>query len=77
MTTDHDLFETGSGPATPKPAAADETAKAQATPQRARRTAPARTERGDGSDYTAGHIEVLEGVEPGRGGGGMESDRTG
>lgn len=62
MTTDHDLFETGSGPATPKPAPADETAKAAA--QRARRTAPARAERGDGSDYTAEHIEVLEGLEP-------------
>ncbi|WP_306027507.1 DNA topoisomerase IV subunit B [Stappia sp. MMSF_3263] len=64
MTTDHDLFEQGSGLPTPKPAAAEDTAKAPAAPQRARRTAPARTERGDGSDYTAEHIEVLEGLEP-------------
>ena len=64
MTTDHDLFEQGSGLPTPKPAAAEDTAKAPAVPQRARRTAPARTERGDGSDYTAEHIEVLEGLEP-------------
>ncbi|WP_428696786.1 DNA topoisomerase IV subunit B [Stappia sp.] len=64
MTTADDLFEEGSGPATQKPAAADDTAKAPAAAKRARPTAPARTERGDGSDYTAEHIEVLEGLEP-------------
>jgi topoisomerase-4 subunit B len=64
MTTADDLFEEGSGPATPKPAATDDTAKAPAAAKRARPTAPARTERGDGSDYTAEHIEVLEGLEP-------------
>ncbi|QGZ33395.1 DNA topoisomerase IV subunit B [Stappia indica] len=67
MTTEHDLFEAGGTPApASKGPQADPAARPAASPSApaARRSASPRAERGDGSDYTAEHIEVLEGLEP-------------
>ena len=67
MTTEHDLFEAGGTPApASKGPQADPAARPAASPSTpaARRSASPRAERGDGSDYTAEHIEVLEGLEP-------------
>src|SRR5690606_38242639 len=62
MTTEHDLFEAGGAPA-PASKGPQAVPAARPTPA-ARRSASPRAERGDGSDYTAEHIEVLEGLEP-------------
>ena len=75
MSIDHDLFDTGAAPSPgkqasaatverPTSASASASASIPAPAPSARRSAPARAERGDGSDYTAEHIEVLEGLEP-------------
>ena len=67
MTTEHDLFEAGGTPApASKGPQADPAARPAASPSTpaARRSASPRAERGDDSDYTAEHIEVLEGLEP-------------
>ena len=67
MTTEHDLFEAGGTPApASKGPQADPAARPAPSPSApaARRSASPRAERGDGSDYTAEHIEVLEGLEP-------------
>ena len=67
MTIKDDLFEVGGAPANAgKVPQADPAARPAASPRTpaARRSASPRAERGDGSDYTAEHIEVLEGLEP-------------